>query len=106
MLDEFENIYQAKIELVKLEGIERTSGILSRMTGVLLVALIIIVACVAGLALLSMLIGHWLQDGTVALYVFSGSILLISVVLIVFRRAMIVRPLNNMLIKMLYEELP
>ena len=76
MLDEFENIYQAKIELVKLEGIERTSGILSRMTGVLLVALIIIVACVAGLALLSMLIGHWLQDGTVALYVFSGSILI------------------------------
>lgn len=106
MLEEFQNIYQAKIELFKLEGIERTSGILARMTSVLLVALLILVGSVAALAIISIFIGFWIQNGRLAVMIFTSSLLVGSVILILFRHWLIIKPLNNMLINMFYEELP
>ena len=103
MLDNVKDVYMAKLELAKLQGVESVSNVLAKTISIFIQIIASLVGIVTVLLLLAIGLGYLLNSYILGIAVFGGVLVLMVLAAIFLRKQVIVNPLKNIIIKSLYE---
>jgi|GEM_PF-1959432 len=104
MFDRVKNYFEARLELVKLDIIGKTASVMSKLIGLCVLVSIMMMCGVTALLLLAIFLGYLMDNYLLGITIFLAVIFCISLVIIIFRRSMITKPLKNLFIEYLYDE--
>lgn len=87
------------IELIKLEITENTSTVVSGLSAGLIIGLIGIIFLLFGSLSLGYYLSQWLGSKEIGFGIVAGCYFLLGIILILFRKSLIVRPIRNLIIQ-------
>lgn len=105
MFTRIKEIYLAKLELAKLEGVDKASSVLAKLVTLGVVSLLVLMMTLALLILLSVLVGYIYSSSLASILTFGTLIMLSSGIVILFRQKLIFNPIKNVLIKEIYDDI-
>jgi hypothetical protein len=103
MFDNIKDIYTAKLELAKLEGVDSVSNLLAKTLSIVIQILAATVSFITVLILCAIALGYLLDNYMVGIIIFCGVLIVLSLGAIFFRDQIIEKPIKNLLIKSFYE---
>jgi len=105
MLDNIKDIYAAKLELAKLEGIGLVSNLLAKTLSIIVQIMAIVITLITMLVLGAMALGYALDNYMVGILSFCIALIVVAIGAIFLRRPLVVKPIKNLIIKSLYEDI-
>jgi len=104
MFDGIKNYIEAKLELIKLDFVDRTASVMSKLVGLCVLVSVMIMGVITFLLLLAIVLGYLLNNYILGITIFLGVILGAIIIVFLARKRMIVKPLKNLFIEYLYDE--
>lgn len=104
MFDNIKNNIEARIELIKLDFINKSSSVLSKLIGLCVLVSVAIMCGTTMLLLLAILMGYLMSNYLLGFTIFLGVVFLITIILIIGRKKLIIKPLKNLFIEYIYDE--
>jgi uncharacterized membrane protein len=105
MFRSIKDIYAAQIELAKLEGIGLVSNLLAKTLSIIVQIMAIVIGVITVLVIGSLALGFALDDYMVGVLSFCLSLIVVSIGVIFLRKPLVVKPIKNLIIKTLYEDI-
>lgn len=103
MLENVKDIYMAKLELAKLEGVESVSNLLAKTFSIFVQILASIVGIIALLILVAVVLGYMLDSYILGITIFCVVLLMMVLATLFLRNQFIVTPIKNIILKSIYE---
>lgn len=103
MLDQIKDIYTAKYELAKLEGVDRASNLLAKTLGVLLQVMASVIGVITLLVLIAIGVGFLANNYMLGIAVCSALLIIMVLVVVFMKDQVIITPLKNLIVKSFYE---
>lgn len=104
MLGRLKELYLAKFELAKLEGIDKVSNVLAKLVTICMVVVMLFMIGLAGLLLISVWVGFLFSSALISVLTFGVLILISSSLVIIFRKRVLYVPIKDKLINSIYNE--
>jgi uncharacterized membrane protein YqjE len=95
---------QTNIELMKLEVVERTSVIFSRLLIFLLIGFFALLFILFGSITVGFLLSHCFNDTSIGFGIVSCFYLLISVLILIFRKLLIELPIRDKIVRSIFKK--
>lgn len=105
MFDNIKDIYTAKLELAKLEGVDKVSNLLAKTLSIVIQIAAATLSIITLLVLGAIALGYMLDNYLIGVVSFCGVLILLALGAIFLREELIVLPLKNIIIKSLYEDI-
>lgn len=105
LVEKGERLAKSSIELLRLKSIDKSTDVLAAISMVATIGCLVVLFIIMGSIGIAMLVGEWLNRGSLGFIIVATFYALVALILYTFRRRLIVNPLKNLLIKVFDKEI-